>query len=369
MDPFQVIDPFLHELILQHFNASEVLKSLSLVSVDWSEIVGKSKKCMNKVRFIYQVWRNQYFTAEEVFTCVQNSSRKYQHVETELEFSDDLKKFWKFIETCSSSLVTLKLENIRKPFDSCEALAEFPNLEVLVAYGLDANALTTILKSTRKLKIIYICSSDLTMDAEVIRSLTLCLQNNPNLQNIYLKNVNFVKIFEKPFEANLQLKSLKLMNTSPQNTISSSIEENLLKFLDQQKSTLETFFFEFENENVLEFMFNNNLPCLVSIGLPNVPTARLQINPRITNLEIPYTDELSEIRKIIDATPNLRKLFVGTVTNELVEHLAWRFMKLEELNFKMIGLEVEEYYEKLKEDHPEVNQNIEIWDHENVDWD
>jgi hypothetical protein len=44
-------------------------------------------------------------------------------------------------------------------------------------------------------------------------------------------------------------------------------------------------------------------------------------------------------------------------------------MKLTSLNFKMIGLEVEDYYENLKSEHPEVNQGIEIWDYENVDWD
>jgi hypothetical protein len=60
---------------------------------------------------------------------------------------------------------------------------------------------------------------------------------------------------------------------------------------------------------------------------------------------------------------------VATVDNELVEYLSWNFMKLTSLNFKTISLDSEEFYEKLKREHPEVNQSIDIWDDENVDWD
>ena len=368
MDPFEVINPVLHELVLQHFTGSEVLKSLSLVSVEWSHLIGQSKKCMNKIRFAYQVWRHQFYSSTEVFRCIQDSLRHYQHVSFELGMTEDSRQFWNFIEMCCSSLVTLRVENIRKPLVTQGYAFEFPNLEVYIAYGLDDSAMTPVLNTTRKLKNIFISSSDPTMDPTLIESLVLCLQNNPNLQEVYLKNVNFVNIYDKPLEVNFQLKSLKLMNTSAENSISSMIEKNLLNFLNQQSPTLETFFFEFKSEDIVECIFNN-LPMLTSTGLLNVDNVNLQANPRIKNLEIPYIEEISDIKKFVDAAPNLETLFVGTITKELVEYLAWNFMKLESLNFKFINLDAEEHYEKLKADHPEVNQNIEIWDYENVDWD
>lgn len=180
--------------------------------------------------------------------------------------------------------------------------------------------------------------------------------------------MNFVNIFESPLEANFQLKSLKLMNTAASNLISSSVERNLLNFLSQQSPTLETFFFEFTSEKVIEFTFNN-LPVLTSAGLLNVATASVQPNHRIKSLEIPFVDEIQDIKKFVDATPNLETLFVGTVNKELVDYLAWNFMKLQYLNFKLISLDAEEHYEKVKGENPEVNQSIDIWDYESVDWD
>lgn len=368
MDPFEAIDPFLHELVLQHFDVSDVLKNLSFVSVEWCQITGKSKKCMNKIRLMYQAWRHQFFSSTEVFRCVQESCRRYQHVSVELGVSDDSKQFWNFIESCCKSLVTLKVENISRPHENIVRSVQFPNLEVYVAYGLDVTALISVLKSTRKLKNIFISSSDPVMDSIVIKGLISCFQNNRNLEEIYLKNVSFVNIFERPLEIKFHLKSLKLMNSEETNSISSTVERNLLNFLNQQSSTLKTFFFEFSSEKVLEYTFNN-LPALTSTGLLNVPTAIWQRNDRITNLEIPYVDNILDIKKILLATPNLESLFVGRVTIELVDYLAWRFMKLKYLNYKFISLDVEEHYEELKVDHPEVNQDIDIWDYENVDWD
>lgn len=367
MDPFQVIDPFLHDLVLQHFEAAEVLKVLSFVSVDWSHIAGKSKKCMNKVKFIYQVWRHQFYSSTEVFRSVQSTNRHYQHLTVELGVNDDSKEFWKLMDSCCKSVVSLKVENIRNE-TSGNLSTEFPNLETFTAFGVDASAMITFLKASQKLKQLFIFSTDATIDPSVMDIIIKCLQRNRKLQELYLKNVNFLSIFAQELNAPFELKSLKLMNTSPMDTIPRSTEENLMKFLKQQCLTLETFFFDFSSDKILEFVFNNS-PALTSTGLLKLPAGVLKKNPRLINLEIPFVDDIIEITKFVDATPNVETLFVGEVTKELVDYLAWNFMKLQSLNFKMIELDAEDHYEQLKVDHPEVNQNIEIWDFENVDWD
>lgn len=158
------------------------------------------------------------------------------------------------------------------------------------------------------------------------------------------------------------------MNTTADNSITTKVEENLLKFLKQQKKTLETFFFDFSSDKIIELAFKG-LPALTSAGLLNSQPGKFKQNPRIKNLEIPYIDDMPSILKFVDATPNLENLFVGEVSKELVDHLAWNNASLRSLNFKMIDTEAEEHYEQLKSDHSEVNQNIEIWDYENIDWD
>lgn len=134
MDPFIAIDPFLHELVLQHFGAADVLKNLPFVSTEWNKITGRSRKCMNKIKFIYQVWRNQFYSSTEVFQCVGDSLRRYQHVSVKLGVSDDSTRFWGFIEKCCKSLVTLKVENIRNPLESQARSIQFPNLQVYIEF-------------------------------------------------------------------------------------------------------------------------------------------------------------------------------------------------------------------------------------------
>lgn len=367
MDPFEVIDPFLHDFVLQHFEAREVLKVLSFVSIEWSQIAGRSKTCMNKVKFLYQVWRHQFYSSTEVFRCVQESWRDYQHVTVELGVNDDSKEFWKFMDSCCQSVVSLKVENIRRDSGGI-CSTNFPNLETFIAFGVDDTAMITFLKASKKLTHLFIFSTDATIELTLMQSLIECLQRNRKLQELYLKNVNFLRIFDNELDAPFELKSLKLMNTSTSNNISSNIEQNLLRFLKQQSATLETFFFEFLSDKIVDFTFNN-MPALTSTGLLKLPTQILEKNPRIVNLEIPFIDDFTDITRLIDATPNVETLFVGEVKKELVDYLAWNFMKLQSLNFKTIELDAEEHYEQIKVDHPEVNQGIEIWDYENVDWD
>lgn len=367
MDPFELVDSFLHELVLQHFKAKEAVEVVSLVSPVWSQIVGNSKTCMNKVRFLYQVWRHQFFSSSEVLKQSQKTFRCYQHVIVELGVNDDSRQFWKFMETCCGSLRTLKIENIRSNIDST-CLVEFPNLERFTVFGIDDNVLKQVLNSTKKLKSLFAVSGSSSIEPSVIQSLINCLERNRKLEDLYLKNANFTKIFEEDFEVQFSLKSFKLMNTTADNSITTKVEENLLKFLKQQKKTLETFFFDFSSDKIIELAFNG-LPALTSAGLLNSQPGKFKQNPRIKNLEIPYIDDMPSILKFVDATPNLENLFVEEVSKELVDHLAWNNASLRSLNFKMIDTEAEEHYEQLKSDHPEVNQNIEIWDYENIDWD
>lgn len=287
----------------------------------------------------------------------------FQHVIVELGVNDDLKGFWKFIESCSDSLISLKIENVRR---FGELNLKFPNLEILRAYSIDEKSLLTLLKSTEKLTELFISSGESSLDQIFIDNLIVCLKRNKNLVDLYLKNTHFLRIFEENLSVNFQLKSLKLLNTSARNEVSPELEKNLLHFIDEQKSRLETFFFEFSSDQIVEKAFN--LPAVASLGFLKVPSANLKKNFNIKSLEIPFDEDFASVRKIVDASPNIERLFVATVTNELIDFLSWNFMKLTSLNFKMISLDSEEYYEKLKQDHPEVNQLIDIWDYENVDW-
>jgi hypothetical protein len=364
MNPFANINPYLHEFVLQHFSGNEIIKTVSLVSPEWCEIAGKSKVSMNKVKFLYQVWRHQFYSSTEVFQTAACSWREYQHVIVELGVNDDLRQFWRFMESCCKSVVTLRVDNVRR-FGDLEDF-EFPNLETFRAFTIDEKSLTTFLKTTEKLRDLFVFSGETTLEQSLIDELIKCLERNPKLEDLYLKNAGFLRIFDDELCVKFHLKSLKLLSTSVSSSLSPNAEENLLRLLQHCGSHLETFFFEFSNSKIEETAFT--LPALSSLGLLTASSSDLVKNFKIKTLEIPFVEDFPSVKKLVDASPNVESLFVANVNNELVEYLAWNFMKLTSLNFKMISLESEEFYEKLKREHAEVNQAIDIWDYENVDW-
>lgn len=381
MDPTVAIDPYLHDLIFQHFAALELTEVVSLISPEWSRIIGSSRTCMNKVKFSYQVRRHyQIHTFSEVFQCAQKTWRDYQHVIVECQHDDDSEDFWKFIERCCSSLVTLKVENVSRSAGA-QFSATFPRLKVFNADSVKDLVITSVLTSTVKLEELSILTTTSMMDPFMVQCLVKVLQRNRRLKNIYLKNVqrtlidpnervtdcSFLDIFEEPFQVDFQLKSLKLLD-APKKPLSTEVQENILAFLASQRDSLETFSFEFHCDKVLEFGFNS-LSALTSLGFTNSHIHGLKKNSKITNLEIPYIDETSVIKQFIEKTPNLKTLFAGAVSKELIEHLAWNFTNLRSLNFKWVDLDGEEFYERFKAENPDVNQEIEIWDYEIVDWD
>jgi hypothetical protein len=309
MDPFQVIDPFLHEFVLQHFTGSEVLKVVSLVCPNWSEVAGESKTCMNKVKFLYQVWRHQFYSSTEVFQCAADSWRRYQHVVVELGVNDDSRQFWKFIESCSGSLVSLKVENVQRNSEGILDI-EFPNLEIFRAFAIDETSLITLLKATEKLKDLFIFTGETSVNQFVIENIISCLEGNKKLEELYLKNVNFLKIFEEELSVKFRLKSLKLLNSSVDSSVASNVEANLLNFLKQQNSSLETFFFEFSSEQTVEKAFAC-LPAVTSLGLLNASTTLLEKNLKIKSLEIPLIEDFQNIKSSSTLRQTLKVCLLG----------------------------------------------------------
>ena len=180
--------------------------------------------------------------------------------------------------------------------------------------------------------------------------------------------MDFLRIFDEELVVKCRLKSLKLMSLSPSDSISACNEKNLKIFLRNQRKSLEAFSFEYESDTIGDLAFQD-LQLVTSLGLLKTSSDAFERNSRITNLEIPHVQDFLSIKKFIDAAPNLESLYVGSVSKELVEYLAWNFKKLQLLNYKTIGLDVEDHYEQLKREQTEVNKEIEIWDYENLDWD
>lgn len=269
MDPFTVIDSSLNDLILQHFKASEVLRGLSLVSPKWSKIAGKSETCMNKVEFAYQAHCQGYllYGSKEVFQCALNSWRNYQHVMVVLgKYSP---KFWRFMELRSPSIRSLKLKYIVKSVEE-DFNVNFPNLETFIALETDNETLKTVLKSTTKLKSLFIVSRLSSMSCEFFIE---SLQRNPTLVFLYLNNVNFESLFEKEFPFIFALKSLTLISKSAMYYLSSTAEKNLMKFLKQQSKSLKTFYLQLEGDEISNYSLNH-LPALIS--LLKCPTADIK---------------------------------------------------------------------------------------------
>lgn len=86
----------------------------------------------------------------------------------------------------------------------------------------------------------------------------------------------------------------------------------------------------------------------------------LNLNEHVVDLRIPYINRNQDIREMLGVFPNLTRLFVAHLSHETMEYIAWNLQKLRLLKYRYDEIDCESLYEKLREENPEVNQDIEM---------
>lgn len=377
MDPLRQIPHDVHHLMFQHLDSKEIIE-LSTVSSEWYQAIGNNTSCMKRIRFSLKLWKNSDGTkqqqVDEKIKIMQNTSRRYHNIAIDCRFDRNLSiEFWKFLEFCSSAVRELKIKSIKLEQPTSIAL---PNLEVLRLTYVPTSIRNMLLMSSSSLvKLKLKLESPLkwnetsTLRTESLTCIRNCLERNQKLQELELHgSIQYRSFFNESFceIIRFQLHSLKIKSGMRLALISELHEKNLVDFLATQSNSLRSFFIDVCRQSVIQFAFNK-LHALTSLHIDAMimdefrfKDLNLLLNEHITDLKIPYANHHEDIKELISVTPNLISLFVAHLSHETMESIARNLKNLTTLKFRYDEIDCEDFYERLRDNLPEVNQNIEM---------
>ncbi|XP_070492558.1 uncharacterized protein [Chironomus tepperi] len=108
MDPLEVLPEEVYEKIFKHLNKNDILQA-SLVSKYWYRVIGRSRRCMNKIAGFHVSFREMPDIKHYL-----ESERQYQHLHLFHDFNDIkhdskiLRRLRSIVNKFAGSLVTLK---------------------------------------------------------------------------------------------------------------------------------------------------------------------------------------------------------------------------------------------------------------------
>lgn len=377
MDPLVELLPELQDLITQHFDVKDFIE-LTTVSKLWNENLGKSNQCLKKIKFTLRYWIGLAGTKQDqreaMIKVLQSTMRTYQHVTIDCRFDKSLSlEVWKFFSFLGSSVVELKIKSIKLDYPTEIQLTK---LKILKLTYVPINVRNILLVGCRQLTRLKLkmesplkWSENSRADHESLESVKRCMLRNQNLESIELHgSVQYNLFFENSFsdDVRFKLKHLKLKTGMRLALISAMHELNLVKFLATQSKSLESFFIDVCRPHIIQHVFNK-MPALTSIHFDvmilndyNVRELKLILNEKIEDLKIPYVNQHQDIREFLEVVPNLKSLFVAHLSHETMEFIARNLMSLVSLKYRYDEIDCEEFYDRLKDDFPEVNQDIEM---------
>lgn len=278
MDPLK-INPYLNELILQHLDVSEIL-NLSTLSKSWYREIGTSKTCMKKLKLSLKYWKsiNKQQQQVEKIDLLKNITRNFQHITIDCRFDKNLSmEFWSTLEYLANTLITLKIKSIKIENPTSIHL---PKLQELKLVYVPINVRNVLMRSScvfksLKLKLVSPLNwmkGNSPPDLDSVTSISTLLDNNEKLESLELHGgVQYSYFFDKDISelTKFKLKNFKIKSDMRLSLISEKTENNLIKFLTTQSSSLESIFIDVCRQHVIEHIFNQ-MPHLETIKIETV---------------------------------------------------------------------------------------------------
>lgn len=377
MDPLESLPSDVHYLVYQHFNFKEILQEISQVSKLWYDSAGRSNYCMKKIKLSLKYGKHSVGSmqeqTEEILGVMQNTNRLYQNISIDCRYITKLSsEFWKLLEVLKSSVTELKIKSIR--LDDLTPLY-FSKLKALKLMYVPSNIRDVLLSSTSSLTQLKLeIDSPLQWsklskpDQKSVECIKDCLQRNHLLQEFELHGpTQYHSFFDEDFSSivRFQLTSLRIRSPKRLVFVTEKNESNFLNFLMTQSNCLKSIFIDVCRPDVIKHIFSR-MPGLNSIHLNTVmlntgmvKELQLGLNERILVLKIPYVRGDSEIIELLAVVPRLELLFIFELSEETMEYVARNMLNLKTLQY-CCGGDCINYYNRLKDKCPEVNQNIEI---------
>lgn len=373
MDPLS-LNSYLNDLILQHLNINELLE-FSTISKLWSTVIGESQQCMRRIKFSLKFWKSteKQKQTDEKIEILKNITRKYQHLSIDCRFDKNLSvELWNVLKQLETTLVTLKIKSIKLDNPTALHFLRLHELKLVYVPLKIRNILVTSSSSFKQIKLKLISplnwKGSEKSDPDSLAAIRKCLEENDKLKDLEIHgSVQYSFLFDEDLSdvIKFKLQKFKVKSDMRLALISEKNENNLIKFLSGQSSSLEEIFIDVCRPHVIEHVFNK-MPMLWRIQIETVvkdfkvKDLKLILNERIVELKIPYVNHHDDIREILSITPNLETLFVAHLSHETMNYIAWNLKKLKSLKYRYDEIDCEMLYEKLKDENEEVNQNIEM---------
>lgn len=334
VDPMERIHEHLHEMIFQHFDASDVIIS-SETNKKWFDTIGASKRCMKQVNLgLDNWWQNE--TSEDigrVMKIVKRSTRRYQNVH--INSNDDEKvsqRSYQLLKFLAPSLVDVKFLNtdgitLREQF-------KFPRLERLQFINNVSAIDELFLHGSTQLKELNLKHHYWAEPEPVLD----CLKANKHLTMLKLWDTGISKLFEI-YEPNCFEFKLKKFATGADGTIAKETEEKFLHFLETQSDHLEAIRFrsglDGVNAAIINKVFEMSAMKIIHLdGVGNLNDLKLPINTRIIELRLCWSvDTLEKLLPFLRAVPKLKVLFIRKINKEILEYVAMHLKELKLLYF------------------------------------
>ncbi|CRL03670.1 CLUMA_CG016603, isoform A [Clunio marinus] len=367
MDPFGILVADVHDLIFQHFNATDVIKS-SLVSKLWFKTIGSSSECMQ------HIWLNIDNPSTQI-NVLERSARKYENFRIqpgsraklakvinkfrpkiamitdnhneEIEHED----YVQFMMSMAPTIEQLHPGEASTTKPAKYKAINFPKLKELQLTVVDRSAFSIFLGSNPKLTKVL-----LSFSAEVLTEFLVptniihdFLRENRQIESLWLCEIDCTFQSDLTQNIHLDLKTFAFGKTS--SSFTDKVKANFVKFVKYQKSLewlkvlclqdIEVFL-DLWSDGSFKKLFI--MECSFKGAMCN---RVLPINQTIEEINF-YLNPSCHVLTFLRATPNLKSFKIRQLSKQILQFSIVNLPKLESIQFQSIEKGVTCFYKQLK---------------------
>lgn len=383
MDPFLRLPEDIFIEILKHFDVHERLFSLSLVSSQWYETIGKSNICMQNIKVNLRSKRKTDFDEriETLKWMSRKNARQYQHIQVNCLLAENVsQEFYSFLTNCYS-IETLFVRSMKLDSEVELSNLSLPKLEYLKVMFIPRSAVNKLLVSTSNLRRLILWNENplsydelnYLPDQNTLEDVKQCMSSNVKLEELEIQGrANFFAFFQQDISksAQCELKKLTVKIEMKPELLTESQEKNFISFLRSNADSLEYIYIDKCSTSVIQYVFNK-MPNLKTIRFDilldesnklDIKELNLRVNQKITNFELPYVKLFDDLKDFLMLVPNVKSILIGHVIPRVLNYATESLSCLESLTFRYDDCAggCERLYENMKKGNMEINQNINL---------
>lgn len=375
-DPFVKVPPEFRCIILERMSIKDLLRS-SLVSKYWYRTIAETDIFLNRLLLVFD-WNTECTPTEEDIEILMRSHRRLRNFKLDwtvtLATKHVMRATMALINRFSDTLVDLSVAGV----DLTNHRFQFMGLPRLKYLELNCNSSNLdglfMRSSTGIEKLSLMVATDEIQE----EAFAICLSDNILLKDLTLE----MEYAENLFHGEFVVKFKFNLTTFSVNNKYVKNQKCFVNFLHSQRHSIKTLYLGSTNCALINYVFQ--MPALKTFKFDTSkfeqPKLDLIINPRITELWLSLDLICSQMPYLI-AAPNVEILHISSILvyEKLLDYIALNMKRLRVLVVEMKTAfnpcpdesadnekyqSILDYYDYIRDQHPEYNQNIQILDDE-----